>query len=199
MAKPVQKAFRYIVVYDIKGPNEKDAMRRRKRFHYRFKQFMTPIQRSVMEGGLTPTEVDAAIGLAAELIEPAMDTVKFYRQQASTKKEAPVAVLGTATKLKLSDLAKKAGKKKKAPKKNAGLTRRQRARTRRNGQSELLWNGTGKTYGWRLYRDPDGKMRFIYTGGIARYPKWRAIPESKVPKKVIAAVEKAMRRRNGRR
>lgn len=194
MAKPVQKAFRYIVVYDIRGPNEKIAMRRRKRFHYRFKQFMTPIQRSVMEGALTPADVKAAIGLAAELIEPTMDTVKFYRQQATTKKEAPVAVLGTAKKLTLSDLTKKKG-----PKKNAGLTRRQRARMRRNGQSELLWNGTGSTYGWRLYRDPDGKMRFIYTGRSSRYPYFRAIPESKVPKKVLAAVEKAMRRRNGRR
>jgi CRISPR/Cas system-associated endoribonuclease Cas2 len=142
MAKPEQKAFRYIVVYDISGPNEAKAMRRRKRFHYRFKQFMTPIQRSVMEGALTPTDVKAAIGLAAALIEPSMDTVKFYRQQATSKKEAPVAVLGTAKKLKLSGLSKKKKKVAKAPpKKNASLTRRQRAHIRNKTRHMRRRNG----------------------------------------------------------
>ena len=60
--------------------------------------------------------------------------------------------------------------------------------------NELIWSGKGDTYGWRLYRE-GGSTFFMYTGSIASYPKWRKIPRSKVPKKVLKAVARAQKPR----
>lgn len=56
--------------------------------------------------------------------------------------------------------------------------------------STLEWAGTGRLYGWRVYRDAAGGRAWILNaGGSRRLPYWREVDPALVPAAVRAQYE----------
>jgi len=68
-------SYRYIIVYDVKGPTPEDAASRRKALHWRMKKWLHPIQRSVFEGALTKSQLGKVLDAALKVIDQQRDTV----------------------------------------------------------------------------------------------------------------------------